>query len=136
MVSLRDAYLANLDALLCLVPSQKLAVVASKSNIRLKTRVWTQLKIIFNFKNIFDIRNIVEKKLLEGELAVVGEEVEEVDPAVDGGTHHGVQLGPLEVGPHDLIQLAVTQNLILGIGQILSRILLVHSNKFVGRHQE
>ena len=56
---------------------------------------------------------------MEGELAVVGEEVEEVDPAVDGGADHGVQLGPLEVGPHDLIQLAVTQNLILGVGQIL-----------------
>ena len=64
---------------------------------------------------------------MEGELAVVGEEVEEVDPAVDGGADHGVQLGPLEVGPHDLIQLAVTQNLILGVGQILSRILLVDS---------
>ena len=42
---------------------------------------------------------------------VVGEEVEEVDPAVDGGPHHAVQLRPLEVGPHDLVQFAVAQHL-------------------------
>ena len=42
---------------------------------------------------------------------VVGEEVEEVDPAVNGGPHHAVQLRPLEVGPHDLVQLTVAKHL-------------------------
>ena len=39
------------------------------------------------------------------------EEVVEVDPAVDGRPHHAAQVGPLEVGPHDLVELAVTENL-------------------------
>ena len=38
------------------------------------------------------------------------EEVEEVDPAVDGGPHDAAEVGPLKVGPHDLVQLAVAEH--------------------------
>ncbi len=39
------------------------------------------------------------------------EEVDEADPAVDGGADHTPQVRPLKVGPHNLVQLPVTQNL-------------------------
>ncbi len=39
------------------------------------------------------------------------EEVDEADPAVDGGSDHTPQVRPLKVGPHNLVQLTVTQHL-------------------------
>jgi hypothetical protein len=41
----------------------------------------------------------------------VVEEVDEADPAVDGGSDHAPQVSPLKVGPHNLVQLTVTQHL-------------------------
>ncbi len=49
--------------------------------------------------------------LLEAELLVVVEEVDEADPAVDGGADHTPQVSPLKIGPHNLVQLSVTQHL-------------------------
>jgi hypothetical protein len=50
-------------------------------------------------------------ELLKAELLVVVEEVDEGDPAVDGGPHHAPQVRPLKVGPHDLVKLPVAQHL-------------------------
>ncbi len=58
--------------------------------------------------------NTVERAqllLLEAELLVVVEEVDEADPAVDSGADHTPQVSPLKVGPHNLVQLPVTQHL-------------------------
>jgi len=41
----------------------------------------------------------------------VVEEVDEADPAVDGGADHTPQVSPLKVGPHNLVQLPVTKHL-------------------------
>ena len=39
------------------------------------------------------------------------EEIVEVDPAVDCSSHHGVELGSLEVCSDNFIKFAVTENL-------------------------
>ena len=49
--------------------------------------------------------------LLKCELTVMREEIVEVDPAVDCSSHHGVELGSLEVCSDNFIKFAVTENL-------------------------
>ena len=49
--------------------------------------------------------------LLKCELAVVREQIVEVDLAVDCSSHHGVQLGSLEVCSDNFIKFAVAENL-------------------------
>ena len=49
--------------------------------------------------------------LLKCELAVVREQIVEVDLAVDCSSHHGVQLRSLEVCSDNFIKFAVAENL-------------------------
>ena len=49
--------------------------------------------------------------LLKSELAVMREQIVEVDFAVHCSSHHGVKLSSLEVGSDDFIKFAVTENL-------------------------
>ena len=49
--------------------------------------------------------------LLKSELAVMREQIVEVDFAVHCSSHNGVKLSSLEVGSDDFIKFAVTENL-------------------------